>query len=80
MTNDTKNLIIDYLRNLENGQTTTIQQIIRHLGSINGEKFTFFELQNLEEFEKQLINEGLIIDSGETTKLYNSARNNSIIL
>lgn len=78
MTNETKDLIIDYLRNLENGQATTIEQIIRHLGSIKGEKFTFSEMQLYEQFENYLIKEGIIIDSGNTTKLYNYLRNHNI--
>ena len=70
MTVESKQEIIDYLKSLRIEETVTIEQIVRHLGQIKGEPFTVFEVQHYETIEKYLIEEGLIIDTYRTTKLY----------
>ena len=70
MTEESKLKIIDYLKSLRLEEVVTIEQIVRHLGQINGEPFSLFEVQHYETIEKYLIKEGLITDTGITTKLY----------
>ena len=70
MTEEAKKEVIDYLKSLHSGQKVTIEEIVRFLGKKNGEPFSIFEVQIYEEIENQLLKEGLIADTGKSTKLY----------
>lgn len=73
MTDKGQQMIIDYLKSLQSNQPFTIEDLMRTLGEEKGEPWSMFETEHIEEIENFLIEQNLIIDTGKTTKLYNTA-------
>ena len=70
MTEQGKQEILDYLQTIRPEQPFTMEQLMRAVGQNNGNPWTMFELEYIEEIAQELLQGGLIKDTGNTTKVY----------